>query len=131
MKSKRILLSLPLALAALLGGCSSFDGASNMDGFWCDLAGRPRYYSQRPVPLAEVQAFPRVCLSGDREVPERNQCFAESGACYQLDTGSWCSDISSNVCPVPDGPAPQPVDTDCPAGGNCPPYFSNQRCRSV
>ncbi|WP_346839005.1 hypothetical protein [Microbulbifer sp. SAOS-129_SWC] len=131
MKSKRILLAFSMSLAVLIGGCASFDGATRMDGFWCDLAGTPRYYSQRTLPLADVEAFPRQCLDGDQQVPDRNQCFSESGACYQLDGGNWCSDIASGICPLPGEPAPPPVDTDCPGGDSCPPYFTNLRCRSV
>lgn len=122
MKSK--LIPLALVSACLLAGCSG------MDGFWCDLSGTPEfYYSQRPVPLAELEAFPRQCLAGDTEVMALAECQTTSAACYQLDTGNWCTDSRAAICPM--SAAPMAVDTDCPGGSNCRIYTSNLRCRSV
>ncbi|WP_193165041.1 hypothetical protein [Microbulbifer hainanensis] len=121
---KNNLLIVALITSCLLGGCAG------MDGFWCDLRGTPQYYvSQRTVPLQEVQAFPRQCLAGDSEILDLAQCSTMSAACYQLDTGSWCTAARPGICPS--DTVPEYQEADCPAGADCWMYSPNLRCRSV
>lgn len=121
MKSKFAII---LVLTGLLGGC-----ATGWDGFWDDLRGTPQYYAQQSVPLEQLQAFPRHCLVGDTEVATLAECPADYAACYQLDTGHWCSDSRAGICPL--AAEPMVVDSDCPGGQGCRVYYSNLRCRST
>lgn len=115
-------LALILTLAGLLGGCAG------LDGFWGDLCGRPPHI-QPDVSLAELEAFPRHCLAGDTEVMALAECPMGYAACYQLDTGNWCSDSRAEICPL--SAEPKVVDSDCPGGDQCNVYFPNLRCRST
>ncbi|WP_250459575.1 hypothetical protein [Microbulbifer litoralis] len=120
MKSK---LAIVPILVGLLGGCAGWDG------FWGDLKGTPDGYTRRDVPLSELQAFPRHCLAGDTEVMALADCPMGYAACYQLDTGNWCSDSRAEICPL--SAEPLVVDSDCPWKGDCRVYYTNLRCRST
>lgn len=115
MKSKLL-----IALAAsLLSGCA---------GFWNDLRGTPVDTGARAT-LAEMPAFPRNCLTGDRELAARSQCLAEDAACYQLDTGNWCTGLRERRCPR--GSVPLELNAECPPGAECWIHSTSLSCRSV
>ncbi|MGL6161498.1 hypothetical protein [Microbulbifer sp.] len=121
MKSKSAITA--IAAAALLGGCAGWDG------YWNDLCGTPQVYTHQAIPLEEMPAFPRHCLPGDTEVMAYSQCPVGEAACYQLDTGNWCTGISMAQCPG--GSIPIAVDVQCPVAGSCWMHSSGLRCHSV
>lgn len=76
--------------ALLMTGCGTTGTAENLDGFWCDLTGTPTTYVQASLPAYLTPAYPRNCFAGDMLVPDAGACAA-GAACYQLDTGAWCT----------------------------------------
>ena len=82
--------ALVFANSLLATGCGTTGTASNLDGFWCDLTGAPTTYVQASLPAYLMPAFPRNCFAGDIEIPDSSTCAA-GAACYQLDTGAWCT----------------------------------------
>ena len=115
-----------VATVVVLTGCA---GASNMDGFWCDLCGTPTTYVQASLPARELPAFPRNCLVGDYEVSGEQACLQYSGGCYQLDTGNWCTAGSLLQCP--EGTEAIAIEVDCPDGDKCWMYSPTLRCHSA
>lgn len=112
-----------LAAASLLGGCAGWDG------YWNDLCGTPQVYTHQSIPVEEMPAFPRHCLPGDMEVGGYSQCAMGDSACYQLDTGNWCTSAYAVQCPA--GAAPIEMDATCPVAGACWMHVTGQRCYST
>jgi hypothetical protein len=115
--------------AAILIGAALTSGCAGFDGFWQDLRGTPVTYSTRSIPLEEMPAFPRYCLAGDSETPDQSQCLVDDAACYQLDTGNWCTGGRAAQCPR--GSEPVGLEVDCPIEAQCWMYSTSLRCQSV
>ncbi|WP_237067193.1 hypothetical protein [Microbulbifer guangxiensis] len=124
MRNKLLALS---AASAILCGCAG----TSFNGYWGDLSGHPVYpgFPDSTLPLALVPAFPRECLTGDVPVTAPDQCALESGGCYQLIGGEWCTAATASASHCPEGAEVIDPGAECPEGSECWMVSGNLRCQ--
>ncbi|MFK7857052.1 MAG: hypothetical protein AB8B79_23255 [Granulosicoccus sp.] len=70
-----------------------------------------------------------ICKSGDTQIDSASQCLQDDAACYELNTGKWCTGERGNTCPS--GSVALSSTEQCPAGKRCFSISESLRCTII